>query len=161
RAGDRRSGGVVEWQPRVSGGVSYRSQIAPIVMIVCFSIITLLFAPLVLLGDEAKIELVPQETPTVFADKASTIKVAFRDDADQQLGETMLQAVPADLLKQLGILSTNRPVGLLDPDGQLKPSLKKLAVEFVDLEKDAGLDQFPGTLAILGPFRARDSQPES
>jgi hypothetical protein len=52
------------------------------------------------------------------------------------------------------VLAGDDPVGVFDPQNQLKPLLKKLQVEFTDLE-DAGLDNFHGKLAIIGPFQSK------
>ena len=46
------------------------------------------------------------------------------------------------------------PLGVLDPQNQLKPLLKSAAVEYQDLE-DYALGDYKGKLAILGPFQSK------
>jgi hypothetical protein len=53
--------------------------------------------------------------------------------------KTVVLAVPADALKGLSRLSEqdDRPLGVFDPDGKLRPALKQAGVEFVDFEAEA------------------------
>jgi hypothetical protein len=47
-----------------------------------------------------------------------------------------------------------QPLGVFDPQNQLRPLLKDAGIEIVDLE-DSGLGDFSGKLAIIGPFQTR------
>jgi hypothetical protein len=75
------------------------------------------------------------------------------------LGTTEVLVYPTNLLADLKALAGGDPVGAFDPQNQLKPLLKKLQVEFVDLE-DVGLDNFHGKLAIIGPFQSKTQMRE-
>lgn len=67
------------------------------------------------------------------------------------IGITDVLAYPTNLLVELRALAGNEPVGVLDPQEQLKPLLKNLGVDFLDLG-ERELEHFAGKLAILGPF---------
>jgi hypothetical protein len=58
------------------------------------------------------------------------------------------------LLKNLKPLAGEDPLGVLDPQNQLKPLLKAATVECQDLE-DTTLEDYHGKLAIVGPFQSR------
>ena len=75
------------------------------------------------------------------------------------LGRTEILAYPTNLLKELKSLAGDEPLGVFDPQNQLKPLLKNVSVEFSDLE-EAGFEQFSGKLAIIGPFAAKAEMPE-
>src|ERR1035437_9945784 len=75
------------------------------------------------------------------------------------LGTTEVLVYPTNLLADLKVLAGGDPVGIFDPQNQLKPLLKKLLIEFTDLE-DAGLDHFQGKLAIIGPFQSKTQMRE-
>ncbi|MEO7298745.1 MAG: hypothetical protein ABI042_09240 [Verrucomicrobiota bacterium] len=104
------------------------------------------------------IENLPVEIPTVRA--ITEFRVRFSED-EKPIADLKVRVAPEDLLKQLFALTEKTPTGILDPDNQLKPLLKKCKVEFHDLEKDSGFDGFQGKLAIIGPFRSKDSVPEN
>ena len=53
------------------------------------------------------------------------------------IGRTDIFVYPDNLLKKLGALAGEKPLGLLDPDNQLRPSLKQAGVDFSDLETDS------------------------
>lgn len=76
------------------------------------------------------------------------------------LGVTQVLGYLPDLLKELKPLAGDDPLGVLDPQNQLKPLLKAAAVEFQDLE-DSGLENCHGKLAIIGPFQSRGQMRES
>jgi hypothetical protein len=75
------------------------------------------------------------------------------------LGKTEILVYPADLLKELKPLAGDEPPGIFDPQNQLKPLLKSVAIEFTDLE-DVGLEDFSGKLAIVGPFASKTQMRE-
>ncbi len=71
-------------------------------------------------------------------------------------GTTEVCVYPQNLLKELRSLAQDEPLGLLDPDNQLKPLLKEISLEFVDLE-ESDISNYHGKLAILGPFASSES----
>jgi hypothetical protein len=75
------------------------------------------------------------------------------------LGTTEVLVYPTNLLAELKPLAGDEPLGVFDPSNQLKPLLKNLKVTFTDLE-NAGLENFSGRLAIIGPFSARSQMRE-
>jgi hypothetical protein len=74
--------------------------------------------------------------------------------ADQVLGTSDVLVYPTNLLKKLISLASYEPLGIFDPQNQLKPLLKAVAVEFSDLE-DAGVEDYRGKLVIAGPFQGQ------
>ena len=78
---------------------------------------------------------------------------------NQVVGTTEVIVYPADLLKDLKPLAGEAPLGVLDPENQLKPLLKARAVETEDLQESA-MEDFRGKLAILGPFASRAQMKE-
>lgn len=85
--------------------------------------------------------------------------VQWLDETNKVLGRTDVLVYPANLLKALKPLAGGVPLGVFDPQNQLKPLLKGLALEFEDLA-DTGFDGFSGKLAIIGPFASRAQMPE-
>jgi hypothetical protein len=86
--------------------------------------------------------------------------VQWLDGTNQVIGVTEVLGYPPDLLKELKPLAGDDPLGVLDPQNQLKPLLKAAAVEFQDLE-DTGLENYHGKLAIIGPFQSRGQMREN
>jgi hypothetical protein len=86
--------------------------------------------------------------------------VQWLNGTNQVIGVTEVLGYPPDLLKELKPLAGDDPLGVLDPQNQLKPLLKAAAVEFQDLE-DTGLENYHGKLAIIGPFESRGQMRES
>ena len=74
--------------------------------------------------------------------------------ANQVLGISPVRVYPTNLLKELKTLAGEEPLGIFDPQNQLKPLLIAAAVEFSDLG-DAHLEDYRGKLAIAGPFQNR------
>jgi len=89
----------------------------------------------------------------------SRFLVQWLDAANKVLGRTDVMVYPTNLLEALKPLAGETPLGVFDPQDQLKPLLKGLAVEFDDLA-EAGLDSFSGKLAIIGPFQSRTQMRE-
>jgi hypothetical protein len=110
------------------------------------------------LAGQTVIENLAVNFPAVRA--ITEFRVRFSAD-EKQIADVKIQVVPDDLLKQLSALADKSPIGVLDPNHQLKPLLEKNKVEFHDLEKDTGFDGFQGKLVIVGPFRSKDSVPEN
>ena len=81
-------------------------------------------------------------------------------DQDKLIGQTEVLVYPEDFLHALADFSGPKPIGVLDPDNQFKPLLRKCKVNFQDLEADAGFARFEGKLAILGPFLTSEKVPD-
>jgi hypothetical protein len=79
--------------------------------------------------------------------------VQWLDNSNHVLGRTEVLVYPANLLAELKPLAGDEPLGVFDPQNQLKPLLKNLKLDFTDLEKLGG--NFPGRLAIIGPFESK------
>jgi hypothetical protein len=75
------------------------------------------------------------------------------DAANKVLGKTEVLVYPPDLLKDLKDLIGDEPLGIYDPQNQLKPELKAVSVEYFDLE-DLEFERFDGKLAIIGPMNS-------
>jgi hypothetical protein len=73
-------------------------------------------------------------------------------------GTTEVLVYRPDLLKDLKPLAGEEPLGVFDPQNQLKPLLKAAGVECQDLE-DTGLEDYHGKLAIIGPFLSKAQMP--
>ena len=80
--------------------------------------------------------------------------VQWTDGGTRLLGMIEVWVYPPDLLKDLKPLSGNEPIAAFDPLNQIKPLLKTVPVDVVDLEKTSPED-FRGKLAIFGPFRTK------
>jgi hypothetical protein len=78
-----------------------------------------------------------------------------------EVGQVRFQLYPKNLLKSLATLAGAHPIGVLDPDNQIKPLLKLAGVTFHDLESGAGFGDFEGSLVIVGPFPTQDSLPNN
>ena len=70
------------------------------------------------------------------------------------LGTTEVFVYPTNLLAELKPLAGDEALGIFDPLNQLKPLLKNLKIDFVNLE-NADLENFSGKLAIIGPFQSK------
>jgi hypothetical protein len=80
-------------------------------------------------------------------------------EGDRKLiGTTDVTVYPPDLLKDLKPLAGDLPLGVLDPLNRLKPALRRLKLEYDDVES-GNLAPFTGRLAILGPFANRQQMP--
>ena len=99
--------------------------------------------------------LLESATITFPAAKAETrFLVQWLEGTNRLAGTTEVLVYPADLLKDLKPLAGEEPLGVLDPQNQLKPLLKAVTAEFQDLE-DTGLEHYLGKLAIIGPFQSK------
>lgn len=104
------------------------------------------------LPGQTVLETTPFDFPTVKAE--TKFLVQWLEGANRVIGRTEVLVYPTNLLAELKPLGGDRPVGLYDPQNQIKPLLKGLAVEFEDLA-ETGLDGFSGKLAIIGPFQSK------
>jgi len=109
------------------------------------------------LGGQTILESASLSFPAVKA--ATRCVVQWLDERDHVLGPTEIWIYPDDLLKELKLLAGDAPLGVLDPQNQLKPLLKRLEVEFVDLEKES-IERFSGKLAVVGTFMNADQMPQ-
>jgi|SRR5665213_1957001 len=107
-------------------------------------------------------QTVTEEAKLTFPDvRAVTVfQVRCLDDKTNEIGRVKVRVCPRDLLKQLAQEKGTEPVGILDPENQIKPLLKNLKIKFQDLDADAGFDEFTGKLAIVGPFSSREKSPD-
>ena len=79
--------------------------------------------------------------------------IQWIDSENRVLGKTDVLVYPTNLLDELQTLAGDEPLGVFDPNNQLKPPLKSLGVEFLDLG-NTSLEGLPGKLAIIGPFES-------
>lgn len=89
----------------------------------------------------------------------SRFLVQWLDASDNVLGHTDVLAYPTNLLARLKLLAGEMPIGVFDPQNELKPLLKQAGVDYEDLA-DAGLSSFSGSLSIVGPFAFKAQMPE-
>jgi hypothetical protein len=113
-----------------------------------------------------KLEVLPGQTVcetanlTFPAVKAETrFAVQWVQESNTLAGTTEILVYPPDLLKDLKPLAGEEPLGVFDPQNQLKLLLKAAAVECQDLE-ETGLEDYHGKLAIVGPFQSKSQFPE-
>jgi hypothetical protein len=104
---------------------------------------------LTVLPGQTVVESVPLDFPSVKVETKFLIQ--WLDDTNQVLGETTALIYPTNLLAELKPLAGDEPLGVFDPQNQLKPLLKNLKLDFTDLE-NLDLEDFSGRLAIVGPF---------
>ncbi len=107
-----------------------------------------------------KLEVLPGQTlmerasldiPAVRAETRFLIQ--WVEGTNTVVGKTEVLVYPADLLQGLKSIAGGEPIGVLDPQNQLKPLFQALAIEFLDLEEH-DLGGFSGKLAIMGPFES-------
>ena len=113
-----------------------------------------------------KLQILPGQTVVESAQldfpivKAETrFLVQWLVDSNQITGVTDVFVYPTNLLAELKPMAADEPLGVFDPQNQLKPLLKNLRLDFADLE-DAGLENFSGKLAIIGPFQSKPQMRE-
>ena len=80
-----------------------------------------------ILPQQTVLETLPIEFPAVRS--ASRFRVEFSG-----IGSMEVLVYPGDLLKRLNALAGDQPLGIYDPEGQLKPLLKRAVVSSVDFE---------------------------
>lgn len=89
--------------------------------------------------------------------------VQWLTDSNHIIGGTEVFVYPTNLLAELKPMAADEPVGVFDPQNQLKPLLKSSKLEFTDLE-NLDLENYSGRLAIIGPFQSsaqmRDGLPK-
>jgi hypothetical protein len=77
--------------------------------------------------------------------------VQWVEATNRVLGTTEVLVYPPDLLNELKTLAGDRGVGVFDSLDVVRPLLRLVRAEFVDLS-ETGFDRFSGKLAIIGPF---------
>jgi hypothetical protein len=82
-----------------------------------------------ILPRQTVLETLPVEFPAVRS--SSRFRVEFPG-----IGSTEVTVYPNDLLKRLNTLAGEQPLGVYDPDEQLKPVLKQAAVSVADFETE-------------------------
>jgi hypothetical protein len=113
-----------------------------------------------------KIQAQPGQTIVEFADldfpdvKGETrFLIQWLEDTNRVIGSTEVWVHPTNVLTELKTLAGEEPLGVFDPGNELKPLLKALKVDFLELEQ-AGLGVLSGRLAIVGPFQPQAQMPE-
>jgi hypothetical protein len=86
--------------------------------------------------------------------------VQWLEGTNTIIGTTEVLAYPTTLLRELKPLAGEEDLGVFDPQDQLKPLLKAVGVRYADLA-DEDFQNFPGKLAVVGPFQAKDQMPEN
>jgi hypothetical protein len=102
------------------------------------------------LSRQTVVESAKLEFPAVKAE--TRFLVQWLESTNRVIGKTEVLVYPTNLLAELKSLAGEEPLGVLDPQDQLKPLLKAAAVEFTDLEVGGGED-YSGKLAIVGPLQ--------
>jgi hypothetical protein len=113
-----------------------------------------------------KLDLLPQQTviesaqldfPAVRAE--TKFLVQWLDATNHVFGNTEVLVYPTNLLDELELLvdKSAHNLGVLDPQSQIKPTLKRSAVRFVDLA-ETELNTFTGKMAVIGPCRPDDPE---
>jgi len=110
------------------------------------------------LSGQTVLESARLEFPAV---KAKTkFLVRWLENTNRVIGTTEVEVYPTNLLAGQKPLLGEATMGVLDPNNELKPLLRQNGVKFVDLEQTA-LEDFSGSLAILGPFHSKSQLPEN
>lgn len=118
-----------------------------------------------------KIHVLPGQTiiesaalnfPTVKAE--TRFAVQWLEGTNRIIGTSEVLVYPTNLLDELKpLIGDDGVAGVLDPQNHLKPLLRSVKLDFVDLE-DTSLEDFRGRLAILDPIKpssaSRDGLPE-
>jgi hypothetical protein len=102
--------------------------------------------------ESARLDFPPVKAETKFL-------VQWLDNSNHIIGETTVWVYPTNLLAELKPLAGDEPLGIFDPQDQLKPLLKNLKVDFANLE-NSDLENFSGKLAIVGPFQSKTQMRE-
>jgi hypothetical protein len=110
-----------------------------------------------LLPGQTVLESISLDFPNVKAE--TKFLVQWLADSNRVIGTTEILVYPTNLLAELKPPADGRPLGVFDPQNQLKPLLKNLRLDFADLA-DCGLENFSGRLAIIGPFESKTQMRE-
>jgi hypothetical protein len=106
-------------------------------------------------------QTVVESTPFGFpAVKAETkFILQWLEGANRVIGQVEVLVYPTNLLEELRPLAGDAPVGLFDPQNQIKPLLHNLKLDFMDLEI-SDVTSYSGKLAIFGPFQSKTEMRE-
>ena len=113
-----------------------------------------------------KLQVLPQQTIVESAGfdfpvvKTGTkFLIQWLENTNRIIGKTEALVYPTNLLEELKLLmgQSGETLGVLDPQGQIKPTLNQAAIKFVDLA-EATLDAFSGRLAIVGTCGTNDPE---
>jgi hypothetical protein len=101
-------------------------------------------------------ETVLASAPLDFPSVRSETKflVQWLENTNRIIGKTEVLVYPTNLLAELKPMAGDGGPGVFDPQNQLKPELKQLKIEFVNLE-NSDFEDFSGRLAIIGPFQSK------
>jgi hypothetical protein len=108
-----------------------------------------------------KMEILPGQTvletarmdfPEVRAETAFLIQ--WLKETNHVIGLTEVRVFPTNLLDELGPLLGEAVAGVLDPNNELRPLLKRSRVNFLDLS-ESPLEDFRGKFAVIGPFQSK------
>jgi len=89
--------------------------------------------------------------------RATTHFFVLWTGGDRRLGTAEVWIHPQSLLSELGHVSQGN-LGILDPNRELSPLLKKAGLHYQDLDGRA-LETFDGPLVVLGPFASAKQMP--
>jgi hypothetical protein len=104
------------------------------------------------LPEQTVVESAQLDFPAVKAE--TKFLVQWLENTNRVIGKTEVLVYPTNLLAELKPLVGDEPLGAFDPQNQLKPLLKNLKIDFVNLE-NSDLENFSGKLAIIGPFQSK------
>ena len=104
------------------------------------------------LSGQTVLESVAVDLPAVSGETHFLIQ--WLANTNRVLGQTEVLVYPTNLLDELKSMLGGQPLGILDPNRSLMPSLKHNGVQVVDLG-EMSLEDFSGKLAILGPFQSK------
>lgn len=103
-------------------------------------------------ADETVLESAALDFPAVNAE--TKFLVQWLENSNNVIGTTEVLVYPTNLLAELKPLAGDEAIGVFDPQNQLKPVLKNLNIDFVNLE-NSDLENFSGRLAVIGPFQSK------
>lgn len=104
-----------------------------------------------ILPGQTVVDSTPLNFPLVKAE--TRFFVQWWQDPTNRIGQAQVIVYPTNLLDELKPLGADEPLGVFDPQNQLKPLLQSLNLDFVDLEI-VDVANFTGCLAIIGPFQS-------
>lgn len=109
------------------------------------------------LPGQTVMESAPLEFPAVKAE--TKFIVQWVEGTNAVIGHTEVVVYPANLLTELKPMAGEAGLGIYDPQNQLKPLLKQLKLDFIDLE-NSDFENFTGKLAVMGPFQSKEQMGE-
>lgn len=104
------------------------------------------------LPGQTVLESVQMDFPAVNAE--TRLLIQWLEGTNRVIGKTEVLVYPTNLLCELKTLMGESILGVLDPNGELKPLLKQNGVDFLDLG-ETSLEDFQGKLAVIGPFHSK------